>query len=636
MYRLLHIVAIFFAMSAASAIAAVGSTPDASAVPRMALVIGNNQYDHVLDLQTAVNDARAMASTLRDLGVEVTLHENVDRREMYNAIGQFADRIKGKAAIVYYAGHGVAVNGANFLLPTDIQVRDEREVEYHAIRLDRILSDISTSGAKLSVVFLDACRDNPLPQRVSGRSIGSGQGLGYTATPNGTMVIYSAGINEKALDRLGPHDTHPNGLFVRELLPELKTPGVPLYQAVRTARERIRRKAREVRHEQNPAIYDQLEGGEFYLAGPRPQIAALPPVTQPVQISTPLPSSPVAPPAPSKVVTTVSAPASTAQALQTPSPTGDFTPNAADWLKIQRALQDQDYGLRTISGRNDLSTRVAIRRWQSDNNLEANGTLDLAQFRRLVPEAPATTDRLTIASLEVSEPAEISSSLAAPVTRVPNIIVTTRDCSKAVDQHYQRLWPEAYSTSTRYTAANVLESCNAAIRQRPDNGSFFYWRGLVNFDAGKHQWALEDFEHALKLDGPSAGLIKKAQAIAALGHQQAALAAFDQAIRRGASPIEAYYWRAMLRFELGQTSQAIRDLQQLQRRPTLGRTQNVIWLHAVMRLAEELERRAGPNDARLAMATYADILSRFGSDPTHDALVQAASSRHAQLQARTL
>lgn len=246
-----------------SALAAPGLT----ATPperRFALVIGNNNYRHIESLQTAINDSRAMARELQSLGFAVQAYENLDRRQMNDAIAAFIDRTSnGSVALFFYAGHGVQIQSHNYLLPIDINASRAEHAVQDGVDLGGVIDRLAAAKAKLSVFVIDACRNNPY-QRTGTRSIGSTRGLALTEAPNGFLVIFSAGANQQALDRLGAHDKNPNGLFVRELLPVLRQPGLRIDDAVKRVRQSVLQKARSVGHEQMPAIYDQVDG-DFYL-----------------------------------------------------------------------------------------------------------------------------------------------------------------------------------------------------------------------------------------------------------------------------------------------------------------------------------------------------------------------------------
>ncbi|MGO8865560.1 MAG: caspase domain-containing protein, partial [Alphaproteobacteria bacterium] len=243
---------------------------------RVALVIGNSAYRNVRSLEKTLNDARAVARTLREVGFAVIERENLDRRGMNEALTEFVDRISGGGVgLFYYAGHGVQIGGSNYLIPVDAPaLGNAEELRDDAIDLGRVLERLTEAKAKLDIVILDACRDNPFPQ-VAGRSLGGTQGLAIPAAPNGILIVYSAGVNQIALDTLGPSDSNPNGLFTRDLLPLITEPGLRLDEAVRRIRREVSAAARSIGREQNPAIYDQTDG-DFYFVPPKTAPAASP------------------------------------------------------------------------------------------------------------------------------------------------------------------------------------------------------------------------------------------------------------------------------------------------------------------------------------------------------------------------
>ncbi|MGO8869607.1 MAG: caspase domain-containing protein, partial [Alphaproteobacteria bacterium] len=247
---------------------------------RVALVIGNSAYRNVRSLEKTLNDARAVARTLRDVGFEVIERENLDRRGMNEALTEFVERISGGGVgLFYYAGHGVQIGGSNYLIPVDVPaLGNPEELRDDAIDLGRVLERLTEAKAKLDIVILDACRDNPFPQ-VAGRSLSGTQGLAIPAAPNGILIVYSAGVNQIALDTLGPSDSNPNGLFTRDLLPLVTEPGLRLDEAVRRIRREVSAAARSVGREQNPAIYDQTDG-DFYFVPPKAGPTSAPPPNQ--------------------------------------------------------------------------------------------------------------------------------------------------------------------------------------------------------------------------------------------------------------------------------------------------------------------------------------------------------------------
>jgi len=240
----------------------------AAAEKRVALVIGNDSYQEVPKLEKAANDARAVGQQLKKVGFEVMSYSNLNRREMNQAIGQFVDKVSGGGVgIFFYAGHGVQAGGSNFLLPVDIKVKNEQDLIDEAVDMQRVLERLAEAKAKLSLLVIDACRDNPF-KKAYGRSIGSSRGLAIPQAPSGTLVVYSAGIGQQALDKLSDSDNNPNGLFTREFLPLIGTPNLRLDEAVRKLRSTVIAKAKGVGHDQNPAIYNETDGDFYIINGP--------------------------------------------------------------------------------------------------------------------------------------------------------------------------------------------------------------------------------------------------------------------------------------------------------------------------------------------------------------------------------
>ncbi len=238
----------------------------AQAANRLGLVIGNNDYANVPALEKARGDAAAVSAELLGQGFEVMTVLDASRREMNAKIAEFTDRLQpGDTALVFYAGHGVEIDGENYLLPTDIEVptaSGEDFIKYESIALSDTLQRIKATGARTTLVFLDACRDNPFEQ-VAGRSIGSTRGLGRIAAPEGTFIVFSAGAHQQALDALNGDDANANSVFTRLLLPKLSEPDLELRELVADLRVEVRDLARTQNHAQFPAYYDELLG-EFY------------------------------------------------------------------------------------------------------------------------------------------------------------------------------------------------------------------------------------------------------------------------------------------------------------------------------------------------------------------------------------
>ena len=236
------------------------------AAKRIGLVIGNDTYAHVPALEKARADARAIAGALSDVGFDVTRVLDADRSAMNRAISTFIGKLQpGDTAFVFFAGHGVEIGGQNYLLPTNIEAAanaSEDFIRSESIGLKDVLARVQGTGARITLMFIDACRDNPF-QSTAGRSIGGSRGLARITAPEGTFVVFSAGAGQQALDRLEGDDADPNSVFTRTLLPKLSEQGLELREMVSKVRLEVRKIALTQNHRQFPAYYDELLG-EFY------------------------------------------------------------------------------------------------------------------------------------------------------------------------------------------------------------------------------------------------------------------------------------------------------------------------------------------------------------------------------------
>ena len=248
----------------------------AHAQKRVALVVGNDRYINLpadKQLRNAVADARAVKTTLEGLGFDVLFGENLDRRSLVDKMFDLAARLgKDDTAFFFFAGHGVSLSGANYLLPADIPApratgrSEEGRLADQAIAETQVIERITGSGARVAIVVLDACRDNPL-QAADRRSVGATRGFAPSQQSRGVFSIYSAGFGQAALDRLGPDDRHPNSVFTRVFTEKLKMQGADLKTVATETRRAVAAMAEGVGHEQFPAYYDQILGGDVYLAG---------------------------------------------------------------------------------------------------------------------------------------------------------------------------------------------------------------------------------------------------------------------------------------------------------------------------------------------------------------------------------
>ena len=229
----------------------------------VALVVGNNDYANVVTLKTAVGDAQGVGDALEKLGFVVRRATNVDRAAMSRALAAFEASLQpGDRAFFFYSGHGFEISGANYLLPVDVpaaRVDQLTTVRDAAIPVEQIIDDIRARGARVAILVLDACRDNPFAAPGTRAAAISG-GLARVDAPEGVFVLMSAGAKQEALDRLSPNENEKNSVFTRMFLRELAKPGLTLVQIAKATQVEVKNLAATVGYEQTPAYYDQVVG----------------------------------------------------------------------------------------------------------------------------------------------------------------------------------------------------------------------------------------------------------------------------------------------------------------------------------------------------------------------------------------
>src|SRR6187549_13585 len=239
----------------------------AYAEKRVALVVGNNDYRNVPKLLKAVNDARNMGDTLKQLGFTVMVAENQSRQAFSQTLLAFDKAVeKGDTALFFYAGHGFEIAGQNYLLPTDVPAATEDQEELvrdASILADRVVERLQNRKARTSILVFDACRNNPF-ERAGTRAVAGSGGLApMTTLPEGVFSIFSAGPRQTALDRLSNNDTDPNSVFTRTFIKELQEPSLNLVQVAQRTRRTVSEMAETVKHRQVPVYFDQMVDDVF-------------------------------------------------------------------------------------------------------------------------------------------------------------------------------------------------------------------------------------------------------------------------------------------------------------------------------------------------------------------------------------
>jgi uncharacterized caspase-like protein len=244
---------------------------------RVALVIGNAAYA-VGRLNNPVLDARAMAQVLRGLGFEVLAREDVDHQKLRRAIADFGERIAGGGVgLFYYSGHGLQVNGRNYLVPVDAELKSERYVGAEAVDVDSVLAQMHEAKTRVNIVILDACRNNPFAQRFRSPHMG----LAFMDAPAGTYMAYSTAPGSVADDG----EPGKNGTYTAELLRTLQEPGLKIEDVFKRVRVRVQQRTSQ---RQNPWDASSLTGEFFFelstaSAAPVPGPASPPSITAEIE-----------------------------------------------------------------------------------------------------------------------------------------------------------------------------------------------------------------------------------------------------------------------------------------------------------------------------------------------------------------
>ncbi len=258
--RMVTALKLFFATVAVLCV--VAAAPAMAAGKRVALIIGNSAYVNGNNLPNPMNDAGVVAQTARKAGFEIMQANDLAVVSFHQKLREFRDKAdSAEVAMIYYAGHGIDNNGENWLIPTDVHLADPRDLQTEAISLSEVLS--SVAGAKLRIVLLDACRNNPFGDKWTSLSRAIQPGLSRIDATEGSLVIFAADPGSTILD----DGAGGNSYFAKAIANRLAEPGLQLqmlgnkiYDDVRTASG----------GKQRPFPTQRLTGMDFFLV-PKPE-----------------------------------------------------------------------------------------------------------------------------------------------------------------------------------------------------------------------------------------------------------------------------------------------------------------------------------------------------------------------------
>lgn len=220
---------------------------------RLALVIGNANYDKG-ELENPLRDAKLIKETLDSLGFEVLYHENlIDSDAIYKSIKEFTKKLDSSdVSMIYYAGHGIQVDGKNYLVPTKVELTDEGDVVHYCYCLDNLMKSLSEYANKVNVIVLDACRDNPFESKWRGKSYGA-KGLIGIESPDGCIIAYSTKTGKVASD---------NSFYAKYLAQYMQEPGLE----IKNVFQKVRVKVNDVSNgEQTPVETHQMFSDFYFI-----------------------------------------------------------------------------------------------------------------------------------------------------------------------------------------------------------------------------------------------------------------------------------------------------------------------------------------------------------------------------------
>jgi uncharacterized caspase-like protein len=415
-----------FLITALSAAALLAGASAAQADKRVAFVVGNGAYKNVQPLPNPAIDARSMAKVLRNVGFEVVEGSNLSRDKMTERLLEFGKKAQGAdVALFFYAGHGIAINGTNYLLPVDADLKSEMDVKLgSAINIDVTLEQ-TMSDAKVKLVFLDACRDNPFAAKIRSasvaatRSVNVQTGLAEMKSGEGTLIAFATGPGQTALDG----EVGTNSPFTRALMANIASPGIEIQQAMTKVRAQVNE---ETSKGQLPWGHTNLIGSVYLnpaAAGAVTEAPNTPAVTasaapeveiefwrsikdsnKPEELNaylTNYPSGQFKSLALARIASLQDGPSTTTRNLSTGVDALTFTEESSQTSEdmigldkaqrrdVQRRLTGLGFDIKA-SGKFDESTRAVITRWQSARGYPKTGFLNRLQHKALQSEIVAT------------------------------------------------------------------------------------------------------------------------------------------------------------------------------------------------------------------------------------------------------
>ncbi len=421
---------------------------------RTALVIGNAKYEPAIGpLRNTVNDSKAVAKTLRELGFAVIEEHNVTRDELLKAVLQFRKTLAGaEVGLFYFAGHGISAAGSNYLLPLKSGYNPEGAddvtlrmlAETRLFNVEQAVADMKSAGAQCNLVILDACRTTAVARTGRTRDVASPGGLVEMKPPAGSLIAFATDAGQTALD-----GDSANGLYTEELLKNLRTPGLSIEQVFKRTRAAVLQRSDGG---QIPAEYSRLVGEDIFLAGqavseaPPGPVAVVPPTVPESQMK----REPAAQPAPS-------------------------LPTLAEITKLAA----------------NRKARECVEALQKIAEIRGAGEYAVAPLETLLQQAKD----------DLKDATEASPKIEAAMQTCESVMVALRDCLPP--DHAQKIPLTAKAENRRGDCLmlfgrtdDALDAYNGALSLTPEDGYVLYNRGRAYQTLGQVDQAKADFTAA--------------------------------------------------------------------------------------------------------------------------------------------
>lgn len=527
---------------------------------RLALVIGNSNYEHGGSLPNPVNDANAIASSLQSVGFEVMKYQNVSQKEMKMAINAFGQKLTGyEVGVFYYAGHGIQNKGMNYMIPIEADLQTEAQIEFDCVAADRVLAYMDAAQVKVNVIIMDACRNNPFER--SWHRSATGNGLAMMNAPTGSLIAYATAPGKVASDGTGS-----NGLYTSALLKYIADPKLTIEQVFKKVRTEVTDKSSGA---QVPWETTSLTGDDFYFASSN--------ISQGKIIK-------------EEVLADNTKTNNNSVKRNFAEVSDENRKKASDLLAKGHDVYDEDNYSKAIELYTEAmnanpnydeayywraSAKYALKKYSEaipdyDKAIELNPNNDEAYYYRALTNYNLGDYEKTLPDFDRA--IELNPDVASmnywrgeakySLKRYEDAIL---DFTKSLelkknDGYSYNGRANCYYMLKKYKEARI--DYTKAIELLPDEApTYRRWRGICNYNLNFAQEALDDFKTYLAKDANDSYILLMAgHSLYVLEDYQQAIEYYNKAINVKSDYTEAYYWRGYSYFNLGKKVEAKRDV----------------------------------------------------------------------------